>query len=127
MTELRKSGMSLLLVDDEDHLRQTLARSLSARGHRVDQAATRQEAVTAALTGNYDLMFLDVNLPDATGWDVLRDIQASGRSIPTVVFSAIPPSTQRVREFGPIGVLTKPFPIDALLRFVTAVQGARET
>lgn len=119
---MQDSGMSFLLVDDETPLRQTLARSLSARGHTVDQAATHNEAVNAALSGAYDLLLLDINLPDATGWDVLRDIQAAGKHIPTVVFSAVPPSTSRVREFRPLGVLTKPFPIEALLRFVNRVQ-----
>jgi two-component system copper resistance phosphate regulon response regulator CusR len=114
--------MSFLLVDDEAHLRQTLARSLTARGHRVDQAATYREAVDAALARPYDLMLLDINLPDATGWDVLRDIRAAGKQLPTVVFSAIPPSARRVREFAPLGVLTKPFPIEALLRFVSTVR-----
>ena len=114
--------MCFLLVDDEPALRLALARSLTARGHMVDLAATHQEAVTAALGTHYDLLLLDINLPDATGWDVLRDLEAAGRSLPTVVFSAVPPSAQRVREFRPMGVLTKPFPIDALLRFVDRIQ-----
>ena len=117
--------MSFLLVDDEPQLRQALARSLSARGHTVQQAANHREAVAAALSGTYDLLFLDINLPDATGWDVLRDIHAAGKHIPTVVFSAVTPSVRRIREFGPIGVLTKPFPIESLLRYVTTVQEAK--
>ena len=118
--------MSILLVDDEVQLCQTLARALTARGHRVDKVATHKEAVAAALASPYDLMLLDINLPDATGWDVLRDIRAANRTVPTVVFSAIPPSASRVREFRPIGVLTKPFPIDALLRFVASVRPEAE-
>lgn len=61
-------GMAILLVDDEARLRRTLARSLSARGHWVDEAGTHQEAVAAVVHGTYDLLLLDVNLPDATGW-----------------------------------------------------------
>lgn len=110
--------MAILLVDDEARLRQTLARSLAARGHAVDEAATRREAVALATAKPYDLLLLDVNLPDATGWDVLRDLAAAGRSLPTVVLSAVPPSATRVREFRPLGVLHKPFPMDALLRLV---------
>lgn len=111
-------AMAILLVDDEARLRRTLARSLAARGHRVDEAGTHREAVAAATSGAYDLLLLDVNLPDATGWDVLRDLAAAGRSLPTVVLSAVPPSASRVREFRPLGVLHKPFPMDALLRLV---------
>lgn len=114
--------MAILLVDDEARLRQTLARSLAARGYRVDEAATRRDAVAAAIDRRYHLLLLDVNLPDATGWDVLRDLAAAGRPVPTVVFSAVPPSAKRVKEFRPLAVLHKPFPMDALLRLVRAVE-----
>jgi DNA-binding response OmpR family regulator len=122
-------GMSILLVDDERRLREAIARSLSAHGHCVDQAGSYREAVEAVGMTDYDLLCLDVNLPDATGWDVLRQLRADGRTVPTVVFSAIPPSASRVREFQPLGVLHKPFPIDALLRLVrqadTGISGTR--
>ena len=110
--------MSFLLVDDETRLRNALAKSLSVRGYHVDDVGTCREAIEATHQGDYDLMFLDINLPDASGWDVLRNMRESGITIPTVVFSAVPPNAERVREFRPMGVLTKPFPIDAMLRFV---------
>jgi DNA-binding response OmpR family regulator len=122
--------LSILLVDDERRLRQAIARSLSARGYDVEQVGTCAEAIQAASSGRHDLMVLDINLPDGTGWDALRALDHRGRMVPTVVFSAVPPSAVRVREFRPIGVLHKPFPIDALLRFVREAErecGARGT
>jgi DNA-binding response OmpR family regulator len=110
--------MAILVVDDEPRLRQTIVRSLAARGHSVDQAATCEEAIAAAVGRDYDLVLLDVNLPDATGWDVLRELRSRGRKVPVVIVSAVPPSAARVREFSPLGVLHKPFPMDALLRLV---------
>ena len=117
MAELARP-ISILLVEDERSLRRALARSLAARGFHVDEAATRGEAVRAALAQPPALMVLDVNLPDASGWDVLRDLVAQGASVPTVIMSAAPPNPSRVREFTPIGVLTKPFPLDALLGLI---------
>ena len=114
--------MSILLVDDEDRLRRTIARSLSARGYGVVEAGSCRQAVEAASTDQFDLMLLDINLPDATGWDVLRVLGERGHSLPTIVFSAVPPSAVRVREFRPFGVLKKPFPIDALLQVVRRVE-----
>lgn len=109
---------SILLVEDERRLRKTLARSLVARGYRVDEAATVAEA-TAAIRGvGHDLALLDVKLPDATGWDLLRDLRQSGWDRPVIVLSAVAPNPARVREFRPHGVLLKPFPMDALLRLV---------
>lgn len=109
---------AILLVEDELRLRRTLVRSLEGRGYRVIEAATAGEAVASALTTDFALMLLDVNLPDATGWDVLRQLRAAGCEVPVVVLSAVPPNPTRVREFRPLGVLYKPFPIDALLRLV---------
>lgn len=110
--------LSILLVDDETRLRQAIARSLSARGFRVDEAETCQQAIAAVTSSRYDLMLLDVNLPDDTGWHALRELSARGRSLPTVIFSTVPPSATRVREFRPFAVLHKPFPMEALLRIV---------
>jgi DNA-binding response OmpR family regulator len=118
MTNAGDPVMAILLVDDEAPLREILARALTARGHRVDQAATYREAFAAATAMNFDLLLVDIYLPDATGWDLLHDLRSTGRSIPAIVLSAIPPSTSRVREFGPLAVLHKPFPMEALLRLV---------
>jgi DNA-binding response OmpR family regulator len=111
---------SILLVEDESRLRQTLARSLTGRGFQVVEATTAAEAIAAATAGRFNLMLLDVNLPDATGWDVLRQLRQAGCDLPVVVLSAVPPNPSRVREFRPFGILHKPFPIDALLRLIRA-------
>lgn len=111
---------SILLVEDEPRLRQTLALSLTGRDFQVVEATTAAEAIAAATTGRFDIMLLDVNLPDATGWDVLRHLRSTGSELPIVVLSAVPPNPARVREFSPYGVLHKPFPMDALLRLIRA-------
>lgn len=117
MAETENCG-EILLVEDELRLRRTLVRSLEGRGYRVVEAPTAAEAVTSALATDFAVMLLDVNLPDATGWDVLRQLRAVGCTVPVVVLSAVPPNPMRVREFRPHGVLYKPFPIDALLRLI---------
>lgn len=125
--ETKERGLAILIIDDEPRLRQTIARSLAAHGHAVDQAGNCREAIEAATKTTYDLLLLDVNLPDATGWDVLRELEAAGRSRPTIVVSAVPPSAKRVKEFQPFGVLHKPFPMDALLRLVSIASNNRQT
>jgi DNA-binding response OmpR family regulator len=120
---------SVLLVEDEPRLRQTLARSLKARDFQVVEATTAAEAIAIASSDGFDLMLLDVNLPDATGWDVLRRLRGVERDVRVVVMSAVPPNPARVREFRPFGILHKPFPIDALLRLIysaCAVSAATE-
>jgi DNA-binding response OmpR family regulator len=117
-----KPTMTVLLVDDEPRMRETLARALKRRGWMVDQAATRDEAVAAALAGDHRLLLLDVNLPDGSGWDVLRALRDEGRSIPAVILSGGPSAAARIREFKPLGVLQKPFPIESLLRIAERVE-----
>jgi DNA-binding response OmpR family regulator len=121
----RNHSPSILLVEDEPRLRRTLARSLQARDFRIDEATTAAAAVSAVLNGAHDVVLLDVNLPDATGWDVLRELGAARRCVPVIVLSAAPPSRARVREFQPFGVLYKPFPIDALMNLIQSA--LRET
>lgn len=73
----------------------------------------------AALAGTpVDLILLDINLPDGTGWDVLRWLAERDLAVPSIVISAVPPSGRRVKEFRPLAVLTKPFPIEAIHRLV---------
>jgi len=111
--------VQILLVEDENHVRYALARSLEIWGHDVIEADTVALARAALAAVPIDLMVLDVNLPDATGWDVLRGLNGDGqRSPPAIVISAIPPSLARIHEFRPLGVLHKPFPIDSLRRLV---------
>ena len=108
---------SILLVEDDESLRQILARHLRSRGYRVDEAASAEAAMTAVDGGlRPDLVLLDLNLPGDTGWDLLRGpaLQAAG-SPPVVITSATTVSPKRLTEFGVAGYLPKPFPLDTLV------------
>jgi two-component system, NtrC family, response regulator len=118
--------MRILLVDDEPRLRQAIARSLTVRGYQVTEAENAVMALSLADSGNVDLLVLDINLPDATGWDVLRTLKQQGTALRTVVFSAVPPTRSRIAEFAPFGVLHKPFPISALLSLVERASEGNE-
>lgn len=115
--------MKILLIEDEPHVRIALSRSLAAWGYQVEEQVTARDALAAVQTSHYDLLILDVNLPDATGWEVLRGLPATVCAhAPVVVISAVPPSVLRLREFRPFGVLHKPFPIEALHRLVRSAE-----
>jgi len=114
---------SVLLVEDEAPFRQVIARNLSGRGLLVREVGTAAEAVTEMTTNCPDLMLLDINLPDRSGWDVMRDLRRLGIDVPTIVVSAVRVNQSRLDEFHPMAYLPKPFPLEALLRLVFRTPG----
>jgi DNA-binding response OmpR family regulator len=114
----------VLLVEDEPTLRRVIARNLASRGLEVQEAGTAHDAVQVATAAHPDLMLLDINLPDQTGWDVLRELRRRRHEVPTIILSAVRVSHNRLEEFHPIAYLPKPFPIEALLRLVFQPEGA---
>jgi DNA-binding response OmpR family regulator len=127
----------ILIVEDELALRRVITLNLVRRGHTVveaDSVFTANEAC-AVSSEPFDLILLDINLPDQTGWDVLRYLEECGRSVPQggiagkpdrslppiIVMTAVPPKQSRLDEFQPAAVLLKPFPIAALLRLIERV------
>src|SRR4051812_25745207 len=95
----------VLVVEGEVILRQVIARNLTSRGIQVCEAGTANEAVRAATTECPELLLLDINLPDQTGWDVLRELKRRGSEVPTIVISAVRVSQSRLEEFHPLAYL----------------------
>jgi DNA-binding response OmpR family regulator len=118
--------MHVLVVEDEALLRRIIVRNVHLRGDRVSEARTVAWAFEVCTSDLPDVVVLDLNLPDGSGWDLLRRLRTRTPHLPAVVgISAVPPSSRHVAEFGLASFLAKPFPIDALLRAVErAAQGA---
>ena len=123
-------GARILLVEDDEALRGLLAQNLQARGHEVRSACDGGTALAYLQASPVDLVVLDINLPDQTGWEVLRIAQRSGllRSqalghdtpcFPVLVLSAVRVSPRRLAEFHPLAYLPKPFPMEAVLRLAS--------
>ena len=120
-------GARILLVEDDQMLRELILRNLEVRGHEVCSAEDARTALAYLRAAPFDLIFLDINLPDQTGWGVLRTAQKEGRisplelkghtgHLPVVVLSAVRVSPGRLQEFRPLAYLPKPFPMEAILR-----------
>lgn len=120
-------GARILLVEDDEALCDVIERNLLARGHEVRIAVDAESALAQLRSAPFDLILLDINLPDQTGWEVLRiaqhegwlhpqQIDGEGSTPPVVVLSAVRVSPRRLAEFHPLAYLPKPFPLEALLR-----------
>ena len=131
------AGARILLVEDDAVLCDLLWRNLQGRGHEVRIAQDAQTALAHLRTQPVDLVVLDINLPDQTGWEVLRTAQregwlrpqaldGEGQKLPVVVLSAVRVSPHRLVEFHPLAYLPKPFPMEALLRLAVEASLYRE-
>ena len=118
-------GAQILLIEDDDILCDVVGRNLRARNHIVSVAHDTQSALEYLRATDFDLIVLDINLPDQTGWDVLRVAQqegylhpheGDGDKLPVVVLSAVRVGPRRLAEFRPLAYLPKPFPMEAILR-----------
>jgi len=105
----------VLVVEDDSQLRRIITSNLTARGHAVREAADAAEALAVLGQEHPDLLILDINLPDRTGWDVLRDAHLPD-DVRVLMLTAVPVSPRRLTEFRPVAYLPKPFPLEALLR-----------
>ncbi len=108
----------ILIVEDDGPLRKVLTRYLQAIGYFVLQAASFREAVDQ-LAIKPELVILDINLPDATGWDVAEWLQSSTQDVPIIMMSAASqPGPKQLLKVGAKAFLAKPFPIEALVCLV---------
>lgn len=115
--------MKLLIVEDEPKTAAYLKTGLTENGFVVDVSGRGDEGLHLALTETYDLLILDVMLPEHDGWSILSTLRAAGRSTPVLFLTARDAVADRVKglEFGADDYLVKPFAFSELLARVRTV------
>jgi DNA-binding response OmpR family regulator len=118
----------VLIVEDDESLRQIISRHLRAQGYEVDEASSAEGAARAIESGlRPGVVILDLNLPGDTGWDLLRGpALAVAGSPPVIITSATTVSPKRLAEFGCAGYLPKPFPLETLVATLERVLNTKE-
>ena len=114
----------ILIIDDDSVLRQAVAAALETEGYAVAEAANGREGLNKALKGGFDLVVLDVVMPELSGLEVCRKLREAGRQVPVIVCSGKKKKElDKVLglELGGDDYLAKPFGTGELIARVHAV------
>src|ERR671937_887228 len=115
----RKGGPLILLVDDDERVRELVRVNLTLEGYTVREAASAEEGLAAIEDARPDLVLLDVMMPQIDGWEMLRQIQErhGAGAIPVVMFSGKvdEQSLAEATARGTRGFIGKPFDLQQLI------------
>lgn len=108
---------NILIAEDEARISTFIAKGLDAAGYDSTVIADGAEALELALSGEYDLMLLDVGLPTMDGFDVLSHLRGQGATMPVIMLTARSSTRDTVEglDSGANDYITKPFKFDELL------------
>jgi two-component system copper resistance phosphate regulon response regulator CusR len=115
--------MRLLVIEDGDEVAQLIATALHREGHVVTLASDGLAATRMALSRTFDLIILDIRLPQKDGWTVCRELRQAGLQTPILILTASGSHEERVRglDLGADDYLVKPFDMNELLARVRAL------
>src|SRR6188768_2508782 len=123
-TRLGTDAMRLLLVEDAEDVAEAIAASFQRRGDAIDCVGTVADAGDALAVNDYDVVVLDMNLPDGQGTEVLQSLRRQRRPTPVLVLTARMAVEDRVAalDTGADDYLVKPFDLRELQARVRALE-----
>jgi two-component system OmpR family response regulator len=115
--------MRVLVIEDDQVLGEAVREHVAASGHAVDWMQRIEPAREALATVPYDLVLLDLNLPDGRGLDLLRSLRRGGSKVPVIVLTAMDQIASRIEGLntGADDYLVKPFDLSELTARLAAV------
>ena len=115
--------MRILIIDDEQDVRNLLTETLKAEGFAIDSAPDGEQGEYLALCNEYDVIVLDNRLPKKSGIDVVQTLRAHNLDVPILILSAIFDTQQKsdVLNSGADDYLTKPYSFEELLARIRAL------
>jgi DNA-binding NtrC family response regulator len=108
----------VLVVDDDAAVRESLGKILVEAGFEVTKAAGGLEAALRFDAGEVDLVLLDLNLPNQSGWDVFEHMTDRQPWIPIVIITGLPNQVRTARMAGVGALFEKPVDAEALLQTI---------
>jgi DNA-binding NtrC family response regulator len=122
MNPMTSPKTRVLIVDDEDRFRATMRKLLAVRGLEASTAGTGREALEELNTNPYDVVILDVKMPELGGVEVLAEIKKIDPFIEVIVMTgyASVDTAKKITELGGYDYLLKPYNIDELMEKIDA-------
>lgn len=113
----------ILIVEDDCLLNKTLAYNLSSDGYKADSAFNIKNAADMLEKSEYNLILLDINLPDGSGLDLCKLIKPAHPNTLVIFLTANDQESDQIKgyEAGAVDYITKPFSIAALQRKIRAM------
>ncbi|MBC1225110.1 response regulator transcription factor [Nostoc sp. UCD121] len=107
----------ILIAEDEPRIASFLQKGLKANGFTTSVASTGDEALFMALSGEFDLLILDIGLPSKDGWLVLEELRGQGKLLSIIILTACDDIKDKVTglQGGADDYVTKPFRFEELL------------
>ena len=121
----------ILVVDDDEVIRSLVKETLEEEGHTVVTAGTSVEGLDCVKRWDFDLVFLDLKMPDMDGAELLKQLRSIKPRLSVTIITGYPGSEMMEKAFkqGPFGVMNKPFDaadiIDTVNSFLHAAQMRR--
>ena len=116
--------MRLLLIEDDVHLANGLRESLRNDGHSADIVFNGKEGVLAIKSGDFDVVILDLGLPDVDGLDVLKQAKKINKNLPVLILTARDGIENKVQglDLGADDYLAKPFSLEELFARLRVIE-----
>ena len=124
--------MTILIIEDDERISQFVRRGLEAEGYLTEVVATGKQGLELATSAEYELLLLDLMLPDLSGQEVCRQLRQQEINIPVLMLTAMDEVEDKVEglRMGADDYLTKPFSFDELVARIQALlrrsQGYKE-
>lgn len=115
--------MRVLLIEDDEMLGDAVKTHVHRQGHAVDWAQSRDEAEASLTAASYDLVLLDLRLPDGSGLDILKGLRAKRAEVPVIIMTAHDQVSDRIAGLnaGADDYLVKPVDLGELQARIHAV------
>jgi len=118
----------ILVIDDEEAVRDILSQMLKVRGHRVVVASNGEEGIEQFKKGEFDLVFTDLGMPKVSGWDVSRAIKGMNSKVPIAMITGwgMELNKEKMSESGIDLVVSKPFNFDQIIELVSEAMDLKQ-